>query len=75
MVRVRAKIEKDDLCGMPLFRVKAKIDNDILFGWRGKIEKDDLCGRPLPRVRVTIEKHPSWLDSAKRKKTPFVVDL
>ena len=41
--------KKDDICGMPLVRVKAKIENYILFGW------------PLVRVEKTPFVAGLWL--------------
>ena len=43
------KKKKDDICGMPLVRVKAKIENYILFGW------------PLVRVEKTPFVAGLWL--------------
>ena len=57
LVRIRANIEKNILCGRPLVRIRAKIKIDPLCGRplvrvRTKIENNTLCSRPMVRVRA-----------------------
>ena len=48
LVRIRAKIEKNTLCGRALVRIRAKIEKNTLFD------------RALVRIRTKIEKQPLW---------------
>ena len=55
LVRIRANIEKNSLCGRALLRVRLKVEKNTRFGRalfriRAKIEKNTLLGRALVRI-------------------------